>query len=145
LSNKVPHKYWKKQIRKAKYGKVLTEKLDGEFWNNGQFVISSAGQIDFLKRLNSNKLPFKNKYCQWAKKLMLIEEDKNYKLYAKTGLQELPDKNVGWFIGFIEKPNGIFYFATTIESTLPVPESFSMSRVYITKKILADLGIIVSK
>lgn len=145
LTKNITSKKWKKYLRKSDYGNKLCSDTLAPFWANGTLLITPAEQIFFLKKLFKNQLPFKNKYCNLVKELMLLECKPGYKMYGKSGMYQSIDKNFGWFVGFVQSPKGVYYFATTIESGMPAPEMFSISRVAITRKALDSLGFIELK
>jgi len=49
---------------------------------------------------------------------------------------------VGWYIGYIEKENNTFYFATCIQSTNFNDTEFTKKRIEITNKIFNELRVI---
>jgi beta-lactamase class D len=73
LTKNITLKKWKKYLRKSDYGNKLCSDTMASFWANGTLLITPAEQIFFLKKLFKNQLPFKNKYCNLVKELMLLE------------------------------------------------------------------------
>lgn len=59
-------KYW---LDKANYGNADTSGGIDKFWLTGGLRISPKQQIDFLKRLHDNKLPFSQRSVDIVKKL----------------------------------------------------------------------------
>ncbi len=49
------------------------------------------------------------------KRLMVIDENANYKLSGKTGWAIRNENNYGWFVGYFEKGKEVYYVATNIE------------------------------
>lgn len=71
---------------------------------------------------------------------MIYEESKEYTIRAKTGWALRVEDQIGWFVGYVEKGNDVYFFATNIESKKP--EEGFISRKEITFKILIELGIL---
>lgn len=92
------------------------------FWLEGNSKISAVQQIEFLKRFYNEQLPVSEKTYATMKKMMIIEENNRYSLSGKTGWAIRNNNNYGWFVGYIEKNNNVYYFATSIEPR----ESFNM-------------------
>jgi beta-lactamase class D len=74
-------------------------------------------------------------------------------LSGKTGLQlglspagvpklSIPlSPKLGWFVGYLEQNENVYFFAVNIESKNP-SANFSAARIEITKKILKRLGLL---
>ena len=86
-------------------------------------------------------MPFSKRNMDIVKEIM-IEKGPDYKIRAKTGWGEIKKTSIGWYIGWVEKGNNVFFFATNIEKKPPIDEKFPHARIQITKNILKDLGII---
>jgi len=94
-------------------------------WLSSSLEISPEEQIAFLEKLVENKLPVTLKAQEMTKNIMFIEDfAEGWKLYAKTGsgnrLNEdrtvkLKDRQIGWFIGWLQKGDRIVYFVNFIE------------------------------
>ena len=73
----------------------------------------------------------------------MVEEDTlGYILRAKSGWGEQNNMDVGWYVGYIEKNNKIYFFAACVQCTDTNNMDFAKSRKLITRKILSNLGII---
>lgn len=147
LARRISEKRMSKWVKKVDYG---NEDISGGidiFWLGKSLKISSNQQIKFLRKLYKNELPFAKKNQEIVKKIMLMEETSEYKIYGKTGWQiddfnNLKDsESIGWFVGFLERKDNIYFFATNIE-TDSTEKTFAESRVKITKKILKELNLL---
>ena len=88
------------------------------FWLNKSIKVSAKEQVDFLQRLNTKKLSVSDDALQKLKTIMLVEETESYKLYAKTGGGGVAkNKALGWYVGFVERDNDVFYFALNMDGT----------------------------
>lgn len=78
------------------------------------------------------------------KRLMVLEETDEYKLRAKTGWSLRNGNNNGWFVGFVESDDNVWFFATNIEPAENFNlDMFGMIRKEITYKALGLLNIVL--
>lgn len=94
-------------LKKIHYGNEKTGLDISTFWLEGDIKISAFEQIDFLKRLYKNDLPFNQKNIDITKKILTVENTKDYLLKAKSGWSG----KIGWYIGYVETKNDIWFFA----------------------------------
>lgn len=111
------------------------------FWLDGGLRISQFEQIEFLKKLYNNSLPFSQRTMNIVKDIMLNEDTPGYRLRAKTGWGDVNNINYGWWVGWVEKNDNAYFFAVNIESEEPT-DNFIRGRIEITKKILKELNIL---
>ncbi|RRB04442.1 class D beta-lactamase [Larkinella rosea] len=142
LARKIGLKRMQEWVAKTGYGQmdITAENLD-KFWVVGTSTISQEEQVDFLRRIHDSKVPFAKKNLAILKKIMLIDESPTAKLYGKTGWAVTSNLNIGWFVGYVEKGDKVYYFATNVESPEPAPDTFIPARRQITEAILKQLGI----
>lgn len=107
-----------------------------QFWLTGSLRISPLEQINFLKRLYHDELPFASESMTAVRAMMKSPNSDDPSLSSKTGWAVLDtNRNIGWWIGWIEKENGPVFFATVIESRNP-RDDFGKSRIDLTKTVL---------
>ena len=94
-------------LKKIHYGNEKTGLDISTFWLEGDIKISVFEQIDFLKRLYKNDLPFNQKNIDITKKILTVENTNNYVMKAKSGWSG----KIGWYIGYVETKNDIWFFA----------------------------------
>ncbi|MGI9552952.1 MAG: class D beta-lactamase [Aurantibacter sp.] len=131
-------------LNRFEYGsmKVDSSNID-VFWLEGDSRISQFQQIDFLKRFNNSKFFISERTKQLMKSLMIIEHNENYKLSGKTGWSIRNGNNNGWFVGYIETKNQVYYFATNIDPKVQFDmQMFAMIRKEITMRALKEIGMI---
>ena len=138
-------------VRAARYGNQNIGGGIDRFWLDGGLRISSQEQIRFLVKLHENKLPFSRRSHDIVKSILVQPDESNGKnvLRAKTGLAGvalgLPsgaapvDPKVGWWIGYVERPDNAYFFAINIDIA---KESDSASRMSVTKSILREMKVI---
>jgi beta-lactamase class D len=85
------------------------------FWlHAGDLRISPVAQVEFLKKVYSEQFPFSKKNYAILKKIMLEEDNDEYKLYSKTGSATKDWIGHGWYVGYIETKNKTYFFATNL-------------------------------
>ena len=122
--------------------KVDSNNID-MFWLEGASEINQFEQIDFLKRFYQAELPISKHSYSTMMKLMVIEETKNYKISGKTGWSYNNEQDNGWFVGYIESNQNIYFFATNIEPTEQFDINFfAKTRTEVTYEALKQMRII---
>ena len=110
------------------------------FWLDGGLRISADEQIEMLKKLYSNELKFSERSMDILKQIMIYDQTEEYIIRAKTGWALRVKDQIGWFVGYIEKGNDVYFFAINLQSK--EPEEGFVSRKEITFKILKKLKIL---
>ena len=82
------------------------------FWIKGNLKISANEQVEFLKNLYRNKLPFDVGDQRLVKDILIMEAGKDWILRGKTGW----DGTLGWIVGWVEHPDGVVFFAFNIDT-----------------------------
>ncbi|MFK7903508.1 MAG: penicillin-binding transpeptidase domain-containing protein, partial [Chitinophagales bacterium] len=100
-------------------------------------------QISFLNRFYHSQLPITERTQTIMKRLMVIDENEQYKLSGKTGWAIRNDNNIGWFVGYLESKGKVYFFATNVTPN----ETFNMNlfpkiRSEVTMSGFEALGII---
>lgn len=144
LARRVGKEEMQRLISLNKYGNEnINDKID-EFWlsdNGGKLRISQVEQIEFLKKLYRNELMFSVRSQQLVKDIMLMEQNDEYKLFAKTGMCSHDHLWYGWYVGWIETKENVYFFATHFESE-DNKNILNGSRKGITFAAFQDLGLI---
>jgi beta-lactamase class D len=113
----------------------MTGNLDS-FWLDGAIRISADEQVEFLKKLYQDDLPFSPRSIALVKEMMLVETNQVYELRGKTGSGRMDNVYVGWFVGYEEVNGNVYFFATNITST--DPETNGLKAKQILQEILKD-------
>lgn len=111
-----------------------------KFWLDGGIRISVDEQIEFLKKIYKNEVKFSQRSIDILKRIMIYEKTDEYIIRAKTGWAIQVKDQVGWFVGYVEKNDNVYFFALNVESKNP--EEGFVSRKEITFKILKGLGVL---
>eukprot|EP00919_Chromeraceae_sp_WS-2016_P031989 GHVR01075396.1.p2 GENE.GHVR01075396.1~~GHVR01075396.1.p2 ORF type:complete len:125 (-),score=11.58 GHVR01075396.1:635-1009(-) len=113
------------------------------FWLEGESQINQIQQIDFLKRFYKSELPISERTVRIMKKMMVIDENNEYKLSGKTGWSIRNGNNNGWFVGYIVSKDQPYIFATNVEPKEQFDiNMFPMIRKDVTYKAFEKMGII---
>ena len=131
--------YW---IKKADYGNHSTKGGIDKFWLEGELRISPKQQLDFLIKLHDNKLPFSQKNMDIVKDIMIVRDTLNTVIHAKTGWGQNGKEDIGWFVGYVEKGENVYYFANCLQTTDFNNEKFGPARKEIVYDILDELKIL---
>lgn len=142
LARRVGHERMQQWVTKVGYG---NQKIGGKedidkFWLNGQLRITPQAQIQFLRRLHKNELPFSARSISIVKDIAILEKTPEYTLRGKTGWAGLGEKSVpqiGWFVGYLEKRKEAYFFATNID--IRNDKKDPAARIELTRRCLKDL------
>jgi len=140
LARRIGEERMQKFVNENHYG---NEDISGGidvFWLQGGIRISPDEQIEFLKKIYKNETAFSKRSIDILKKIMIYEQTDEYTLRAKTGWGIRFENQVGWFVGYVERSDDVYFFATNLESK--EPEEGFKSRFEISYNILRELGII---
>jgi len=106
----------KKYIQEIGYGNRRIEGNISSYWINSSLKISPIEQIELLKKLYYNQFEFSPENIKAVKDSIRLYVTDNGTLSGKTGTEEVNGENTsGWFIGYIEKDNHTYFFASNIQ------------------------------
>jgi beta-lactamase class D len=135
-------------LRRIGYGNRSIAGGIDRFWLDGGLAISAVEQIAFLQRLRRDALPFDVAHQHLVKDLLLIEHapighvpterGPGFALHGKTGWAFDAEPQLGWFIGWVDTPDGAVFFALNID--MPGGAADAPKREAIVRKALASVG-----
>ncbi|MHC1781454.1 MAG: class D beta-lactamase [Anaerolineaceae bacterium] len=125
------------------YGnKDISGKID-TFWLEGGLRISADEQVEFLKRLYQNELPFSSRSMKIVKEIIVLEKTETYQLSGKTGSGvRMNTPFIGWFVGFLETKGNVYFFAVNYESTNPDGFANGDTARKMSVEVLRGLGLL---
>ena len=130
----------KRWIDSLSYGnKNISGPIDS-FWLNNHLKITADEELGLVKKLYFGQLPFYDRTQEIVRKVMLREDNTNYKLSYKTGLGNKENGNeIAWIVGWIEENKHPYFFVLNIESA---DNHIDMKdvRLKILKSILSQMG-----
>ncbi|PHS68546.1 MAG: class D beta-lactamase [Methylophaga sp.] len=115
FSEQIEKKTYNKYLHDFNYGNQKTGGNTSTFWLDGDLKISVQDQVSFLRKVYLEQLPIKHKNFSILKEIMLSENTPNYKIWAKTGWKG----QHGWYVGYIEAENNVWFFANHIAIKAP--------------------------
>lgn len=127
-----------------KYGsKKIVSPID-RFWLDNTLKITADEEMGFVKKLYFNQLPFQKRTQDIVKKVMVQEENANFKLAYKTGTGTLENgKTLCWIVGWVEENRHPYFFVMNMEGK---PEANIVSfRLDLLKSILKQQGFLEGK
>ena len=140
LARRVGKEKMQNYIDAVGYG---NQDISGEidpFWLNGALRISADEQVEFLKRLYQGDLPFSERSMEIVRDIMVLEKTDLYQLSGKTGTGLVDDLYLGWFVGYLEEDNNVYFFATNIQGTSPDAKGSIVKEI--TLNILQDIELL---
>ncbi|MDI9341228.1 MAG: penicillin-binding transpeptidase domain-containing protein [Sediminibacterium sp.] len=143
LAKRIGKERYKDYLSRCSYGNRNLSQTDADFWNFGAFGISPLNQVMFLKALYEEKLPFSKRNMAIVKRVMLAEQTPEYSISAKTGWTRENNRNTGWWVGFVETPTGVYFFATRLLQDRKLNrDDFGSCRKTITRRVFESLNIL---
>lgn len=144
LARRVGHEKMQKWVAQARYGnqKIGSKDDIDKFWLEGELRITPQEQIQFLRRLYSNDLPFSKRSLSIVKDIMVVEQTPDYTIRAKTGwvgFEGNISPQIGWYVGYLEKGKNVYFFATNIDIRNQKDPS---ARLDLTRRCLKDLAVL---
>jgi len=132
-------------VQRANYGNMDVSGPIDRFWLGSSLLISANEQIEFLKRLHDDALPFSKRSMGIVRRILVLEQTGEYVLRGKTGFSiDAANSGAGWFVGYLERGGQIYYFATNIVSCRGASDTdrIMAARKPVTLAILKELGLL---
>lgn len=127
-------------LKELNYGNMMVGSSLDHYWMESTLKISSVEQVKLLSQLYADELPFDRDSMRLVKDSILISDSNSESVYGKTGTGRVNDKDInGWFVGYIQKRNHTYIFATNIQSD---QDATGIIASEITLNILSELDII---
>ncbi|MBY4947355.1 class D beta-lactamase [Cupriavidus respiraculi] len=139
LARRVGRAPYQRYFAAARYGNQdLSGPID-QFWLNGKLRVTAYDQIDFLRQLVAESLPFSPRTYAQVKSIMVNESTADYTLRGKTGWADNVSPDVGWWIGWVERGGESYLFAINLDITRP---EHAKARFDITRAALRQMGVL---
>jgi beta-lactamase class D len=143
LAKKIGRENYSHFLKACNYGNQNLSEPDVDFWNFGELGISPVNQVIFVRKLYEGKLPFSAKNMDTVKRVMITEQTENHIIKAKTGWTRQGGFNTGWWVGYVETKNGVWFFATLLlQNRKYNSPTFGPCRKEITKAVFKELGVL---
>lgn len=143
MAKRVGAQAYRRYLKQMSYGNQDISAGLTFFWLGTSLKISPRSQLAFLQKLHAESLPFSKRTYQIGKEVMVEEKTPKYTLRAKTGWADTKPEHVGWYVGYVETRDNVYFFATRLyQPDARQSDDFGPQRKAITRKILSDLGIL---
>jgi beta-lactamase class D len=143
LAKKIGNERYQNYLDHCHYGNADLSEKGLDFWNFGPLSISPVNQVEFLVRLYEERLPFSKRNIGIVKKVMISEQNEQYMIRSKTGWSRLDGKDTGWWVGYVERKDNLWFFATRIsKERSKTNPNFGNCRKEITRNVLRQLKAI---
>lgn len=110
------------------------------FWLHTSLEISAQDQVELLRRLYQNDLPFSPRNMDIVRRIIIQSDQNGVKFSGKTGSAFVNGQfTVGWFVGAVEKDSRRYFFAVNIEAE---KDASGVQARKIAVGILKSLGIL---
>jgi len=133
----------KSYLQRIGYGNADPSGGIDRFWLDGGLRISAHEQIGFLQRLYRNTLPFQEAHQRFVKDIIIVEAGRDWILRAKTGWGEEMNKQIGWWVGWVEWHEGAVFFALNID--MPNEGNDAPKREAIAREVLRSIHALPTK
>lgn len=144
LARRVGYEQMQKWVNNVGYGNQKIGNKDDidKFWLQGELRITPQEQIQFLRRLYNNELPFSKRTVSIVKDIMIMEKTPDYTIRSKTGWAGFGENvtvQIGWIVGYLEKGDNVYFFATNIDIR---KNKDSSARMEVTRRCFKDMGVL---
>ncbi|HHP7246013.1 MAG TPA: class D beta-lactamase [Elainellaceae cyanobacterium] len=144
LARRIGHDRMQQWVTEVGYGNGTIGSAGdiGTFWLTGDLRITPEEQIQFLQRLYNNELPFSEEVIATVKDIMIVEQTPDYTIHVKTGwagLGEPGQPQIGWYVGYLEQADNVYFFATNIDIR---NDDDAQARAAVTRRSLETLGLL---
>jgi len=124
-------------LQRIGYGNAAIGGPVDTFWLDGSLQITAHEEVEFLQRLYRNTLPFKVEHQRLVKDVLINAAGREWILRAKTGWSARVEEKVGWWVGWVERPDGAVFFALNID--MPGDGADAPKRESIARAILQSI------
>ncbi len=126
-------------IQEIGYGNEKISSDISTYWMESSLEISPIEQVELLTKLQNNSFGFAPKNINVVKDAICLSTSDAGTFYGKTGTGRVDGQDVnGWFIGYIETVDNVYFFATNIGAETGATGS---NATEITMSILSGINI----
>ena len=122
------------------YGKGIASADSTHFWEDGSLVITPDEQLGLIKRIYFKELFFQKKSQEKIKKMILMEDNSNYRLSYITGIDTTAGKNTAWVLGYVEENQHPYFFVLNTKAKKST--NLTDNNINLLKKILLQQGFL---
>ncbi len=117
LARRIGADRYREYLHMAHYG-ILSEPFAlTTFWLDGSLKVSALEQVEFLRQIYLRSLPFSAGSYDTLQQIMIVEQTPKFTLRAKTGWATRVKPEIGWYVGYVETSNDVWFFALNMKVT----------------------------
>ena len=126
------------------YGNGLVGDSVATFWLVGPLAISADEEVRFVDGLRQGALAFSPETQATVRDMApVLVDTAGVRLLAKTGLGQPPgEPQIGWLVGWVERPDGDVVFALNAEAARTDAADLIPARLAIAREILEGEGLL---
>lgn len=128
-------------VKKFAYGNEDVSGRVDHFWLDGALRVTALQQVEFLKKFYLNQLPVSERSSLIVKDMLINEANSKYILRAKTGMGVSRTPSIGWWVGWVETDDDVYFFALNLDIT---QDEDAPKRIIVARQCLASLGVLPS-
>jgi beta-lactamase class D len=142
IARRIGFERMKEYLKKFEYNGMVFDSLTlDKFWLEGDSKISQFDQIAFLRKIYSGQIPVSERTDSIMKIIMQTEKTESYTLSGKTGWGFRNGDDNGWYVGYLETDENVYFFATNIVPKRGTnTDDFLSARINATKIALNRLN-----
>lgn len=134
LAQQIETKRYQEYLQRLQYGHLQTPFDATTFWLDGSLTISAMEQISFLRKLYLHAYPdFSASSYAVLQTIMREPESTDFRISAKTGWSRQAQPGVGWYVGYVETEDDVWFFASNID--IDTPSDLPLRRMLVLKAL----------
>lgn len=140
VAAKIGEERMQSYLNRISYGNMDISGGITKFWLQSSLMVSPLEQVELLRNFHEYNLPFSSRNIDIVKKVLVLSKENGVAFSGKTGSGISDGKGVnGWFVGYVERDNNVYYFAANIEAE---DGASGVKAKELAAKILKDKGIL---
>jgi len=141
LARRIGARRMQDYVDRFRYGNRNISGGIDQFWLSGALRLSALQQVDYPRRSYGGQLDASGRSVQVVKDAIVLEASEAYRLSGKTGWARLGEDDpnqVGWFVGYLERGQEVYFFALNMDMRKPEDGA---ARLALARQILRQRGL----
>ena len=127
------------QLERIGYGNADISGGIDRFWLDSSLRVSAEEQVNFLRRFHAGEL-FSPRTTRAVREMLVLEDSAGYRLSGKTGGGTTDGRGLGWLVGYVERGDDVYFFATNVDGR--DYGAIADRRHEVTRAALRELGVL---